>query len=157
TRRSTGRHIARFILVALYTGTRAEAICGAALCPSEGRGWLDNEHGVFYRRPKGGKRTKKRQPSIRVPPHPLAHTRRWKRLAIARNAVVEWNGRSVKRINKGFRSIRRAAGLGPEVVPHTLRHTAITWTAQAGGPKHEILGFFGITEEMFDRVYGHHH
>jgi hypothetical protein len=24
-------------------------------------------------------------------------------------------------------------------------------------PKHEILGFFGITEEMFDRVYGHHH
>jgi hypothetical protein len=22
---------------------------------------------------------------------------------------------------------------------------------------HEICGFFGITPEMFDRVYGHHH
>jgi hypothetical protein len=96
TGRSTGKHVARFILAALYTGTRAGAICGAVLCPVEGRGWLDDEHGVFYRRPIGRKRTKKRQPSIRVPPRLLAHTRRWKRLGIARNAVVEWNGKPVK-------------------------------------------------------------
>ena len=43
------------------------------------------------------------------------------------------------------------------MVPHTLRHTAITWQAQLGVPMHEICGFFGITPEMFERVYGHHH
>jgi hypothetical protein len=49
-RRATARHIARFILVALYTGTRSAAICGAALKPTEGRGFVDVEQGVFYRR-----------------------------------------------------------------------------------------------------------
>ena len=53
--------------------------------------------------------------------------------------------------------VRKAAALGPDVVPHTLRHTAITWQAQLGVPAHEICGFFGITLEMFERVYGHHH
>ena len=27
----------------------------------------------------------------------------------------------------------------------------------AGVPVHEICGFLGMTEEMFNRVYGHHH
>lgn len=53
TSRHTRRHVARFILVALYTGTRAGAICAAALQPTEGRGWVDLRHGVFYRRPQG--------------------------------------------------------------------------------------------------------
>lgn len=43
------------------------------------------------------------------------------------------------------------------MTPHTLRHTAITWQAQAGVPVHEICGFFGITRDMFERVYGHQH
>jgi integrase len=118
---------------------------------------VDIENGVLYRQARGRRETKKRQPTIRIPPRLLAHIRRWKRLGIAQNAVVEWNGKVVKRINKAFRSVRAAAGLGSDIVPHSLRHTAITWTAQEGVPKHEILGFFGITEEMFDRVYGHHH
>jgi len=36
TDRRSRQHIARFILVALYTGTRASAVCGAALQPMEG-------------------------------------------------------------------------------------------------------------------------
>jgi hypothetical protein len=38
-----------------------------------------------------------------------------------------------------------------------LRHTAITWQAQLGVPVYEICGYFAITTEMFERVYGHHH
>src|SRR5262245_60791767 len=41
TRRAVGRHVARFILVGLYTGTRSATICGAALMPTVGRGHLD--------------------------------------------------------------------------------------------------------------------
>jgi integrase len=83
--------------------------------------------------------------------------RRWARNKLSLRSVVEWNGHSVKRISKAFRSICKAAGLGADVCPHVLRHTAITWQAQLGVPIHEICGFFGITLEMFERVYGHHH
>jgi len=155
--RATAQHVARFILVGLYTGTRAGAICGAALMPTIGRGYVDLDAGVFYRRAVGTRETKKRQPPIRLPPRLLAHLRRWQRRRLALRSVIEWNGESVRRINKAFRSVREAAGLGGDVVPHTLRHTAITWQAQVGVPVHEICGFFGITPVMFERVYGHHH
>jgi integrase len=157
TNRPTAQHVARFILAALYTGTRAGAICGAALAPTVGHGWIDAENGVFYRRTVGMRKTKKRQPSIRMPPRLLAHVRRWQRKRIAIRYLIEWQREPVKRINKAFRSVRKAAGLGNEVTPHTLRHTAITWQAQLGVPPHEICGFFGITMEIFERVYGHHH
>ena len=41
TRRAVGRHVARFILVGSYTGSRSSAICGAALMPTVGRGHVD--------------------------------------------------------------------------------------------------------------------
>ena len=56
--RATAQHVARFILVGLYTGTRAGAICGAALMPTIGRGYVDIDAGVFYRRAVGAKQTK---------------------------------------------------------------------------------------------------
>ena len=83
TQRDVGKHIARFILVGLYTGTRHAAICGAALHPAIGRGYVDLERGVFYRRAQGTRETKKRQPSIRLNGRLLAHLRRWQRLGIS--------------------------------------------------------------------------
>jgi integrase len=150
------RHLAHFILVGLYTGTRAGAICGAAMEPTEGRGWVDLEHGVFYRRAIGRKKTNKRQPSIRIPPELLAHIRRWKRRNWCRHSLIEWHGEPVMRVSKGFAALARDAGFH-DVSPHILRHTAITWQAQEGVPPHEICGFFGITMKMFEDVYGHHH
>jgi hypothetical protein len=84
TRRAVGRHVARFILVALYTGTRSSAICRAALMPTIGRGHVDLDRGVFYRRAIGRRQTKKRQPPVRLPSRLLAHLRRWKRLGLSR-------------------------------------------------------------------------
>jgi hypothetical protein len=63
--------------VALYTGTRASAVCGAALQPTEGRGFIDLARGVFYRRPAGRRETTKRAPPIPLPDRLLAHLRRW--------------------------------------------------------------------------------
>ena len=157
TEREIAKHVARFILVGLYTGTRAGAICGAAMAPEPGRGWIDTENGIFYRKRLGKAVTKKRQPTVRIPPRLLAHIRRWKRLRVSRIALVEWNGRPIQRLNKAFRGVVKAAGLPGEISPHVLQHTAITWQAQLGVPPHEICGFFGITMEMFERVYGHHH
>lgn len=150
------RHVARFILAGLYTGTRSGAICSAALEPVEGRGFIDTENGVFYRRRAGAKKTNKRQPPIRMPPRFLAHVRRWKRLGICRHSLIEWHGDEVARVSKAFAGLADLCGF-TDVMPHTLRHTAITWQAQLGVPPHEICGFFGITMRMFEEVYAHHH
>jgi len=159
TDRATAYHIAQFFLVGLYTGTRASAICGAALDqPTIGRSWIDLESGIFYRQAIGRRKQRnKRQTPVRLPPRLLAHIRRWKRKGISVRSVIEWNGEPVKRINKAFRSVRRAASLGDEVVPHTLRHTCATWLAQRGVPTWEAAGYLGMTEQTFIAVYGHHH
>src|SRR5262249_2777947 len=95
SRRHTAQHVARFIIAGLYTGTRAGAICGTALRPTIGRGWIDAEHGVFYRQPAGKMQTKKRQPPVRMPPRFLAHVRRWIRLRITINFLIEWEAEPV--------------------------------------------------------------
>lgn len=150
-------HIARWILVALYTGTRAGAICGAAAMPSPGRGYVDLERGVFYRAAPGERETRKRKPPIRLPDRLLAHLRRWHRLGLSRRHVVEYQGRPVARITKGFANAARAAGLDPhEVTPHVLRHTAVTWAMQGGADPWEAAGYFGLSRELIETRYGHH-
>jgi integrase len=47
TGRRTRQHVARFILVALYTGTRAGAVCSAAFERVTGAGFVDLERGIF--------------------------------------------------------------------------------------------------------------
>src|SRR5262249_52459644 len=95
--RATAQHVARFILVGLYTGTRAGAICGAALMPTVGRGHVDVEAGVFYRRAAGSRETKKRQPPVRLPPRLLAHLRRWQRRRLALRPFIERNAQPLPR------------------------------------------------------------
>jgi integrase len=157
TPRAVGRHIARFILVGLYTGTRSSAICGAALMPTIGRGHVDLEQGVFYRRAIGRRQTNKRQPPVKLPPRLLAHMRRWQRLGLARRSVVEWNGKPIESVRKGFAAAVLAAALGREVTPHILRHTCATWLMQNGVNLWHAAGFLGMTVQQLEQGYGHHH
>ena len=157
TLRATGKHLARFILVGLYTGTRHAALCGAAMQPAIGRGYVDLENGVFYRQARGARETKKRQPPVRLHPRLLAHLRRWERLGIATHAVVEWNGKPVKSVRKSFTAAVKAAGLDSSITPHVLRHTSATWMMQNGADLWDAANFLGMTVEMLQRVYGHHH
>jgi integrase len=46
--------------------------------------------------------------------------------------------------------------LRASVVPHTLRHTAITGLMQAGVPIEEVSGFAGVSTEALQRTYWHH-
>lgn len=154
--RRSHQHVARFILVALYTGTRAGAIYGAAIRPTLGSGYVDLEHGTFYRRAPESKQTKKRQPPAPLHPRLLAHLRRWERKGLSTRHVVEWRGEGVGRINKAFRAVRAEAGFGEDVVPHTFRHTAITLALRDGCSPWEACGYFGVTLEVIQAVYGHH-
>ena len=157
TDRRSRRHVARFVLVAVYTGTRAGAICSAAFAPTEGRGWINLESGVFYRRAAGERETTKRKAPVRLPDRLLAHLRRWKRHDICVAHPVEWNRRPVRDVDKAFGNARDAAGLSDDVTPHVLKHTAITWAMQNGMSKEDAAGFFSTTVETIERHYWHHH
>ncbi|MCJ2132220.1 tyrosine-type recombinase/integrase [Methylobacterium sp. E-045] len=157
TDKRTRRHVARFILIALYTGTRAGAICAASFTPTEGRGWINLDTGVFYRRPSGERETNKRKAPVRLPDGLLAHLRRWHRKGLCRNHPVEWQGRPVKDVDKAFRHARADAGLSDDVTPHVLKHTAVTWAMHHGVSKEEAASFFSTTVDTIERVYWHHH
>lgn len=159
--RYTSRHIARFILTGLYTGTRAGAICSAALIPTIGRGHVNLETGQFRRLPYGKKQSNKKQPTVDLPPRLLAHMRRWKRLGISNKAVVEWQGKPVLRVSNGWDGVVEKAGLATEikelkVIPHTLRHTAISWYLRSDVPIDKVSDYCGVSIQIIKKVYGHH-
>jgi len=149
-------HLARFILIGLYTGTRSGAILGLSWLPSIKTGWLDLEQGIMHRSGNGQRETKKRQPPVALPDRLMAHMRRWKRLDKSIRHVINWNGSSVISVKKSFRSARINAKLDQQVIPHTLRHTAATWLMQSGIEPWQAAGFLGMTVEMLERTYGHH-
>jgi len=157
TRRRTRQHVARFMVVARYMGSRASVICGASIEPKRpaGRPWVDLAKGVFYGRPVGERETNKRRQTVGVPRALLAHIRRWRRLG--QRYVVEWNGEPVTRVNKAHNAVVKDAGLGRDVTPHIWRHTVATWLMQAGADMWEASGFLAMTVETLQRVYGHHH
>jgi integrase len=156
TDRRMRQHVARFILVGLYTGTRAGAICSASVVPAIGRGHVDLDAGVFKRLPQGKRETNKRQPTIRIPDRLLAHMRRWRDKGISKSAVIEFDGKPIASVKKAFARLADEVGL-EDVTQHTLRHTAITWAMQAGADPYRAAGFFGVSIQIIQRVYGHHH
>ena len=155
TKRWPRRHIARFILIALYTGSRSSVVAQASFVKEPGRPFIDLKTGMFYRRPEDAAETRKRRPAIQVPDRLLAHMRRWARKG-ARYAV-EVNGKPVKRVSFGFQKAVADAGLDKDVTPHILRHTAATWLMQNGADPWIASGYLGMSVKTLQSVYGHHH
>jgi integrase len=154
------RHVARFILIGLYTGTRAAAIASASPHQANGKSFVDLTNGIFYRLAQGKRATNKRQTPVPLPNRLLAHMRRWARLGISKSYFVEWAGKPVASVKTGFASAVRIAGLDVtvgNVTPHTLRHTAATWLMQWAAPMWEAAGFLGMSEKTLRDTYGHHH
>jgi integrase len=158
-------HVAKFILVALYTGSRSGAVCRSSFRRGDpGAGWVDTSAGVFWRRAPDARVTRKRQPPAPLSGRLLAHLRRWERGAgrdrrnDGSHFVVSYRGRPVSRVTKAFRQAATAAGLDPsEVTPHTLRHTAATWMMQAGADPWAAAGLLGMSVEVLTSTYGHWH
>jgi integrase len=94
---------------------------------------------------------------VPIPPRLLAHIRRSVSQGIVQNFIVEWIGAPVKSVKTAFKRAVELAGIEGKVSPHVLRHTAACWLLQAGVDTWEAAGFLGMSVEMLDRVYGHHH
>jgi integrase len=148
-------HVARFIICALYTGSRAARVWRASFERQIGRPWVDVDSGLFYRQWDGERSTKKQAPPIRLPRRLLAHLRRWR--ALGARYVVEYQGRPADP-KKAFSKLVKATlpDVGFRVMRHTFRHTLATWLMRRGVAKFEVGGYLGMTMETLERVYAHH-
>ena len=152
-RNPKARHLARFILVALYTGTRSDAILRLQFMPNTTGGWVDLDRGLMYRRGVGEVESKKRTPPIPIPAMLLPHLRRWQREGA--RYVVNVGGQRVASVKTAWRTALAEAGID-HCTRHDLRHTAITWGMSRGMSTWEAAGFFGVSIDLIERCYGHH-
>ena len=146
------RHLARFILIGLYTGSRSKPIFGLRW------DWIDFERGIMRRRAAGAVETRKRTPPVRLGSRILTHLRRWQRLdGPISPYVCHYDGRPIKTtIGKSWGKALKAAGLERGITPHTLRHTRATWLMQAGIDPWEAAGHLGMTVGMLESTYAKH-
>ena len=152
-RGAKSKHLTRFILIALRTGTRRDAILSLGFAPNTVGGHFDLDRKLLYRIGASERRTKKRRTPAPIPASLLPHLLRWQ--ASGALWAVEYQGARVGSIKQAFRKACDEAGL-EDVTPHTLKHTAITWAIQNGATIADAAGFFSTSADTIERVYWHH-
>lgn len=173
------RHLRRFILMGVYTGTRPGVLPKVLWHESPAQAWVDLDAGMVWRRGRAEREhATKRRPVVRLPARLLAHMRRWKAYddrraeerqederAARRGAepeqrartVLHHGGRALRgRIRTGFEGVVRDAGLDGQVTPHWMRHTCVTWLMEAGVSTWDASGYTGMSPAMIEKHYGHH-
>lgn len=147
-------HVARFILIALGTGTRHDAILKLRWGVNAAGGWIDLDKGLVYRRGEGQIETRKRRTPVPMSRRLKAHAHRWRKQTVI--GPVEYAGRLILKERRGFREACERAELGDDVVPHVLRHTYATWAVLSGVSLSRVARAMGASEKMVEKVYGHH-
>ncbi|MDP3409026.1 tyrosine-type recombinase/integrase [Bosea sp. (in: a-proteobacteria)] len=147
------RHLCRFILIGLYSGTRSSAILSASFTAGADRSYIDLSQGTYFRLAEGRAVTNKRQPPIGLPDRLLAHLRRWQPKTNS-GWVITFHGEPVASVKKGFSRACKLAGL-EGVTPHVLRHSFMTWVLTSGMDLHTAAKVAGMSAKVADRVYGH--
>ena len=125
------------------------AICGAAFMPTIGRGHVDLERGVFYRRAVGATRDEKAPAAC---PATAAAAGAPAALASGSASPSErWSSGTVSQSRacaRAFAAAVRRRASGPTVTPHILRHTARHGRCRTASIYGEAAGFLGMTVEM---------
>jgi integrase len=84
-----------------------------------------------------------------------------------RKFIVSYAGQPITKMRRAWNTVREAAGLGEDVTPHTLRHTAASWLlwgreAKGARPAQKPLTIWETAEVLgadastIERIYGHH-
>lgn len=138
-------HLARFILLGFYTGSRAGAILDLKW------GWVDLGREVLYRREPGTADSKtKRRPPVKLGRRILAHLKRW-RAADAAEYVIHYEGRPVRKLRRSWATACRLAGV--RASPHDLRRTRATILMSRGLNPETIAQSLGMSVEILRSTY----
>jgi integrase len=146
-------HLPLFIMLALRTGARPSSLFDLRWTQ------IDFTNNRIDFNPPGRQRTSKGRPII-----PMPRRLRWFLLRAHARASSPYvlahpYGRKMvplTTVKAGFRKARERAGLGKDVVPYTLRHSAGTWMAQAGVDLWVIGGWLGHSNAKTTELYSHH-
>lgn len=139
-------YVSMFLLLALGTGARPGTILDLT------REQANVERGYIDLNPPGRGRTAKGRPVV-----PMAPVLRPWVATVTAGHLVQLGGHPLGSIKSAFRRLRAKAGLGPEVVPHVLRHTVATHLHLAGVPVDQIAAFLGhSTGRRTTEKYLHH-
>lgn len=142
-------HLRAFITLSLTTAARSSALFSLT--------WdrVDFERRIIHL-PLGSDADEQMKRRARVPMNKRAY--RYLRVLQATATcrfVIEWGGTGIKSVKTGFNSACARAGL-KDVTPHTLRHTAGSWMAEAGVPLFDISRFMGhSTIKVTEKHYLH--
>lgn len=164
------RHLRRFILLGLYSGSRPGVLPKLHWTPSDDSAWVDLDKGWVYRR---GRREAdhptKRRPAFRLSKRLMAHLTRWRRMDEERSAllldageaalttVLHHGGVPIRgKIRKGYANVVADAGVNPDVTPHWHRHTCATWLMEADVPLRRAAQYLGMTARTLEKHYAHH-
>ena len=173
---SRRRPAARFILIGLYSARREETIRRTQWLPTTTHPWMNLGAMIYQGRGQTERATKKRRPPAKIANRLRPHLVRWRRLDVARSAELRGadifgvdeeirfvvhrmhDGKPLAgKIRSAWEGILEDAGLGEDVVRHSLRHTAATWLMQKGTDRWQAAGWLGMTLEQLENGYGHHH
>lgn len=179
-RRLGYRHLVRFIMIGLYTGTRLDAILRTRWIKSVSSGHFDLVEGVYHRIGEGERRTKKQRPPCTIPDKLLWFLKRWKAAddKIGMSYAIHTGGQPIEDIRTNWNGdyartpwtkVIEAAGLASwkeaddgrlirttDVTPHVLRHTCATWLLRAEWSVFDVAGHIGASATMVEQVYGHY-
>ncbi|RYF23323.1 MAG: site-specific integrase [Oxalobacteraceae bacterium] len=139
-----------FILLALYTGARKEALLSLRWSQ------VNLDLGIINFNPVDRQRTSKGRSVIPIPRRLKVLLRLAQRRGTPFGFVLQQDGERLLDVKKSFARACRDAGLSG-VTPHTLRHTCATWQAQAGVDMHAIGGWLGHSSARTTEQYAHHH
>lgn len=148
-------HLARFILTAVYTGSRPGAVLTLNWERAIGRGRVDLDHGMLYRLPEGARETTKRRPPVPCAPPLWRLMRRWAAKDGQKGPVVRFSGQPVLSVKTALKRAARLAGLDESVTAYTLRHTTASWLVQQGASTRKVAELLGTSEALIERTYGH--
>lgn len=153
------RHLCRFLLLGIYTGSRPGVVLNATWFEGPGLSFVDTNRGVFHRFPNGAVETDKRQPPVRLADGLAAHLRRWERADALKWPrpiyVVTYAGMKISSVKTAFFRACKLAGLDDGVIAYTLRHSAASWLVQKGKSTRDIAEYLGTGEQMIRAHYGH--
>jgi integrase len=143
-------HVRLFVLIALHTAARRNAILELEWSQ------VDLAARLVHFNPPGRRQTTKRRVVVPVNDTLLASLHEAQAAAQTR-FVIEHGRQRVGSIKKAFaRSVERAGLVG--VSPHVLRHSAATWMALAGVEMRKISLYLGHDSvKTTETVYAHHH
>lgn len=143
---ATAEHIRLFIVLAIATGGRKEALLSLKWDQVDfvrGIIHLDDQKAVHKRK---GRASVPMNNTVRAALHEA-------RKAALGDYVIEWNGERVKSVKRSLAKTSEKAGI-TGVTAHVFRHSAARWQAEAGIPMSEIAAYLGHSDDrVTQRVY----